>query len=99
ALRFDSAADATVSNVFVEVAYNYTEARFRGGPLDGNRVPEIPLQAGSVTLGFGHSSGWQLSATVSHFGSFYTDIVNTRAVTLIDEDDLHPLQPGESFSA
>ncbi|WP_290636700.1 TonB-dependent receptor plug domain-containing protein [Aquisalimonas sp.] len=79
--RVDSAAYIpSPYNVFAELAWNYTEAEFRTGPLDGNRVPEIPRHAGSFTLGVDHLSGWELSATASHFGAFYSDIENTRTI-------------------
>ncbi|SEP11674.1 TonB-dependent receptor family protein [Aquisalimonas asiatica] len=79
--RVDSAAYRPGPyNLFAELAWNYTEATFRTGPLDGNRVPEIPRHAGSLTLGVDHLSGWELSATASHFGAFYSDIENTRAI-------------------
>ncbi len=83
-LRIDSASyTGSAYNVFGVLAWNYTNAEFRSGPLDGNRVPEIPRHAGSFTLGMDHLSGWEVSATVSHFGAFYSDIENTRE---IDED-------------
>jgi Fe(3+) dicitrate transport protein len=98
-LRFDPAsATAGGGNLFVELAYNATIAEFNGGVLDGRRVPEIPRQAGSVTLGFAHRSGWQLSGTIGHFGDFYTDVANVEAMTLVDEDDLAPLGPADDFS-
>ncbi|MBS3805059.1 MAG: TonB-dependent receptor, partial [Oleiphilaceae bacterium] len=68
-------------NLFAEVALNYTDAEFSDGPLDGNQVPEIPKEAGSLTFGADHSAGWHLSATVSHLGAFYSDIQNTRDIT------------------
>lgn len=83
-LRVDSAAyTGSAYNVFGLLAWNYTEAKFRSGPLDDNRVPEIPRNAGSFTLGVDHTAGWEVSATVSHFGSFYSDIENKRE---LDED-------------
>lgn len=79
--RIDSAAYVpSAYNVFAELAWNYTEARFRTGPLDGNRVPEVPRHAGSFTIGVDHLSGWEVSATVSHYGAFYSDIDNTRQI-------------------
>lgn len=79
--RIDSAAYIpSPYNIFAELAWNYTEATFRKGPLDGNRVPEIPRHAGSFTLGVDHLSGWEVSATASHFGAFYSDIDNTREI-------------------
>jgi len=97
-LRIDASSDPAAGNAFFEVAYNYTAAKFDGGPLDGRRVPEIPRHAGSVTIGFEHPSGWHVSGTVSHFGDFYTDVTNIEPLTLVDEDDLAPLGPGDDFS-
>ncbi len=80
--RIDSSAFYVADyNLFAEAALNYTDSRFTTGPLDGNRVPEVPTRAGSFTIGADHLSGWHLSATVSHFGSFYSDIENTRELT------------------
>lgn len=79
---------------FAELAYNYTRAEFTAGELDGHRVPEVPLNAGSLTLGVAHRSGWEISATASHFGSFFTDLANTRERRLADEDGV-PLQAGD----
>ncbi|MFO7286974.1 MAG: TonB-dependent receptor [Gammaproteobacteria bacterium] len=97
-LRIDSSPERTAANAFVELAYNYTSAKFDGGPLDGRRVPEIPRHAGSLTIGFEHPSGWHVSGTIGHFGDFYTDVTNIEAFTLVDEDDLAPLGPGDDFS-
>jgi Fe(3+) dicitrate transport protein len=80
--RIDSAAySGSAYNFFGQLAYNYTRARFRSGPLDGNWVPEIPGHAGSLTLGVDHLAGWHVSTSVSYFGSFYSDIENTEQVT------------------
>ncbi|MEP6134032.1 TonB-dependent receptor plug domain-containing protein, partial [Marinobacter sp.] len=69
--RIDSSAFYLADyNLFAEAALNYTDARFTTGPLDDNRVPEIPTRAGSFTVGMDHMAGWHLSATVSHLGSF-----------------------------
>lgn len=98
-LRFDSAAEpAAGGNAFFELAYNYTSAKFDGGPLKGKRVPEIPLHAGSLTLGYEHAAGWHVSGTLSHLGDFYTDVTNTDTLRLVDEDDLTPLGPEDVFS-
>lgn len=80
--RIDSSAFYLADyNLFAEAALNYTDARFTTGPLDDNHVPEIPTRAGSFTVGMDHMAGWHLSATVSHLGSFYSDIENTRELT------------------
>lgn len=80
--RIDSSAFYLADyNLFAEAALNYTDARFTTGPLDDNRVPEIPSRAGSFTVGMDHMAGWHLSATVSHLGAFYSDIENTRELT------------------
>jgi len=94
-LRVDSAAYTNdVLNWFGEVAYNYTEARFTEGPIDGNDVPEVPNHVAAFTFGVEQDRHWHLSMTVSHFGSFFTDNANTRAVTLADED-LQPIAIGQ----
>ena len=95
-LRFDSNAHTNSAyNLYSQIAYNYTLAEFTEDPaddegnrvpIDGNRVPEIPKNAGSFTLGLAHDSGWDISATISHFGSFFTDLFNTQALTVANED-------------
>lgn len=92
-LRVDSQPYTGASlNFFGQVAYNYTRAEFTDGSFDGNRVPEIPLHAGSITFGVEHNAGWHVSATVSHFGSFYTDSVNTEVLS-VDFDDFEIDEP------
>lgn len=81
-----SAFTGRALNAFASVAYNYTNARFRGGDSNGNRVPEIPLHYGSLTVGLEHGAGWHASLTLSHEGRFYTDPANTRGPLLVGED-------------
>ncbi|MEX0619041.1 MAG: TonB-dependent receptor plug domain-containing protein [Pseudohongiellaceae bacterium] len=87
-------------NFFAQLAYNFTRAEFTEDHMetgiDGNRVPEIPLHAGSLTFGLEHNSGWHVSVTASHFGDFYTDPLNTRTLTLADEDR-EPVGPGDEL--
>jgi len=86
--------------VYSQLAWNYTRAEFtedyQGAAINGNRVPEVPLHAGSVTFGFTYATGWQASVSASHFGSFFTDPINTRALTLADEDR-EPVGPGDTL--
>lgn len=96
-LRIDSSPFThSPYNFFGQVDYNYTRAEFTDGIVDGNRVPEIPSHAGSLTLGLEHTSGWHVSATLSHFGSFFTDPLNTKELTLADEDRA-PVEPGDEI--
>ncbi|MEX2366932.1 MAG: TonB-dependent receptor, partial [Pseudohongiellaceae bacterium] len=100
-LRYDSAALLEAPfNFFTELAYNYTRAEFSEDHLQsgikGNRVPEIPLHAATLTFGLEHNAGLHLSATISHFGDFYTDPLNTSVLTLADEDR-EPVEPGDSL--
>jgi Fe(3+) dicitrate transport protein len=37
-------------------------------------------------LGLAHTSGWDISGTLSHFGSFFTDPANTKDLTVANED-------------
>lgn len=86
-MRFDTAGliDGPLKG-YAQLAWNYTSAEFDGGIVDGNRVPEVPENAGSLTVGMHHSSGWELSVTMSYFGSFFTDPANTRDFIVADED-------------
>src|SRR5690606_22029969 len=92
-MRINSAAYTNARhNLFGALAWTYTDAVFTAGPVDGNRVPEVPRHSGSLTLGIEHPDGWQVSATLSHLGRFLTDPANTVPWTLADEDGelLHP---------
>jgi Fe(3+) dicitrate transport protein len=94
-LRVDSGEyTGSALNLFGMLAYNFTDATFTEGLSKGNQVPEIPRHSGSVTLGVEHSDGWQVSATVSHHGSFFTDPANTRDPLLANEDG-EPLGAGD----
>jgi Fe(3+) dicitrate transport protein len=72
--------------------FSHATARFHGGPLHGNRIPEVPRNVGSLTAGARHGTAWQVSGTVSHFGAFFADKENTRA---LDEDG--GLVPGRTL--
>lgn len=81
ALEADSEAWIESSLVLSgRLAYSFAEATFSEGPLDGNRVPEIPLHSGSLTVEVEHTSGPALGLTASHFGHFYADRANTRTL-------------------
>ncbi len=86
-LRYDTAPrfDQAI-NWFTQAALTYTETGFDGGIIDGNRVPEIPRHVGSLSVGFQHSMGLEVSATLSYVGDFYTDPANTENLLLADED-------------
>lgn len=99
--RWDSAAITGAGyRFYAEAAYNYTRAEFTedfmGSGIDGNRVPEVPLHAGSLTVGLSSSEGVRMSITASHFGDFYTDPLNTVLLTLADEDR-EPVGPGDAL--
>lgn len=94
-LRVDSDAyTGAALNLFGLLAYNYTDASFTEGLSRGNRVPEIPRHSGSVTVGIEHSRGWQLSATASYHGRFFTNPANTVDPLLANEDG-QPLAAGD----
>jgi Fe(3+) dicitrate transport protein len=94
-LRVDSAGDSGAPlNLFAVVAWAYVDARFTGGLSDGNRLPEVPRNSGSVTLGLEHRGGFELSATLTHDDRFFTDPANNRALLLANEDG-EPLGAGD----
>lgn len=72
-----SAAGYAGISGFAELAYNLTSARFTGGQLHGNRVPEVPLHAGAATLGLERAGTWRGSLTASHMAGFHSDKENT----------------------
>ena len=90
AARWEQALSASEYRLYSQLAWNYTKAEFtenyEGVAIDGNRVPEVPLHAGSLSIGLIGNNGLQFSVTASHFGHFFTDPVNTRPLTLADED-------------
>ncbi len=83
-------------NVFALVAWAFTKATFSAGSVRDNRVPEIPLHSGSVTVGIEHNAGWHVTASLSHFGSFFTDPANITVWTLASEDG-ELLGPDDDF--
>lgn len=101
--RLDSSAfTGSALNLFAAVAWNYTNAKFTRGDTRGNRVPEIPLHFGSLTVGMEHRAGWHASLTLSHEGRFFTDPANTRWPLLVGEDciedaECDPLAPGDAI--
>src|SRR5690606_4204078 len=101
--RLDSSAfTGSALNLFAAVAWNYTNAKFTRGDTRGNRVPEIPLHFGSLTMGMEHRAGWHASLTLSHEGRFYTDPANTRWPMLVGEDciedaECDPLGAGDAI--
>lgn len=101
--RLDSSAfTGSALNLFAAVAWNYTNAKFTRGDTRGNRVPEIPLHFGSLTLGMEHRAGWHASLTLSHEGRFHTDPANTRGPMLVGEDciedaECDPLGAGDAI--
>ncbi len=92
-VRLDSSAfTGSALNVYGLLAYSYTDAVFTQGASKGNRVPEVPMHSGSLTLGLEHDKGWHVSATVTRQGEFFTDPANTRDPILANEDG-EPLGP------
>jgi Fe(3+) dicitrate transport protein len=98
--RLESAVSSTAYLVYAQAAWNYTRAEFtedyQGAGIKGKRVPEVPLHAGSLTLGVQGSGGLQFSVTASHSGAFFTDPLNTRTLTLANEDR-EPVGPGDEL--
>lgn len=75
-------------NVYGHGLYTYTDATITEGiipadggdpaeVIDGNRVPELPRHVAALTLGLSHNSGFDISATYSYRGFFFTDEGNT----------------------
>lgn len=56
---------------------SYTDATIDGSgtsaALDGNRPPQVPRWAGSLTFGWMPAGGWQLAATLRHVGAQFED--------------------------
>jgi Fe(3+) dicitrate transport protein len=97
AARLDSAGRRPgPMTAFVAAAYAFTRAHFVSGPLDGKRVPEVPVHTGSVTAGVEHVRGWHASVTLDSSGRFFSDPANTVPFTLADEDGF-VLGPGDTF--
>jgi Fe(3+) dicitrate transport protein len=97
AVRIDSTRTARGPvNAFAGLVYTLTRAHFVSGALDGNRVPEVPVHAGSLTAGVEHARGWHASVTLDSSGGFFSDPANTVPFTLADEDGF-VLGPGDTF--
>jgi Fe(3+) dicitrate transport protein len=95
AARFETPGAGSL-NAFVAAVYTLTRAHFAAGPLEGYRVPEIPVHTGSITAGVEHARGWHASVTLDSSGRFFSDPANTVPFTLADEDGF-VLGPGDAF--
>ncbi len=71
-------------NVYGEGIYTFSDSIIKkgfdpesGDVFDGNRVPEVPRHVAALTLGFAHAIGFDMSATYTYRGFFFTDEGNT----------------------
>jgi Fe(3+) dicitrate transport protein len=66
-------------NFFGEGIYTFSDPTIRqpGEEFNGNLVPEVPRHVAALTLGFAHTFGFDVSATYTYRGAFFTDIENT----------------------
>ncbi|MEQ1714467.1 MAG: TonB-dependent receptor [Hyphomicrobium sp.] len=79
-------------NLFFEGNYTLSDAKINRGSVfqagdegeepeeidvSGNKVPEIPRHFAHLTVGVAHAAGWDLSASYTYRGAFFTDEVNT----------------------
>ena len=94
-LNYETPVIAGNVRAFSNIAYSYARSTFTEGELDGSRVPETPLHAGSFTIGLRGGERWNASLTVNHFGSYFSDLLNSRDFVLADEDR-EPVQAGDS---
>ncbi len=71
-------------NIYGESVYTYSDSKIKKGfdpedeiSLNGNKVPEVPAHVAALTLGFSHVIGFDMSATYTYRGAFFTDEFNT----------------------
>lgn len=72
-------------NVYGEGVYTYSRSVLEeasdpenpGENFNGNWVPEVPRHVAALTLGVSHAMGFDISATYSYRGFFFTDEENT----------------------
>jgi Fe(3+) dicitrate transport protein len=81
-------------NPFFEGVYTFSDGIIKEGESDGdsvagNQVPEVSRHVAALTLGVEHASGWDLSATYTFRGEFFTDEENT----LFDQEGEDGLVP------
>ena len=83
-------------NFFGEAVYTFSDSEIKRGEdrnidISGNRVPEVPRHFASLTLGFEHRSGFDVSVTGAYHGEFFTDALNTAPYTCVNDDgELRP---------
>ncbi len=77
-------------NFFAEGTYTFVDAEIEDGVdidadtgavlarVDGNLVPQSLRHFAHLTLGVEHKSGWDVSASYTYRGSFFTDVANTQ---------------------
>ncbi len=95
-----------VGNVRILGSLAYTDAEVVGQgtsvALDGNRPPQTPEFAGSVTFAWQPASGWQLSTTLRHVSEQFESDQETNvlpAATTLDAFVKIPLRQGVSVIA
>ena len=86
-------------NSFFEGNYTFADGKIKKGTstdedgdeisVAGNDIPEASRHVAALTLGLEHATGWNLSATYTYRGQFYTDEANT-AFDQEGEDGLVP---------
>lgn len=70
-------------NFFFEGNYTLADSKVEkgmnedGDSISGNYVPEVPRHFAMLTVGMQHKSGWDVSASYTYRGGFYTDEDNT----------------------
>ena len=83
--------------MFGALSLSVTDTEFTEGAVDGNEVPGVPGQAGTLTLGVRNGDQWQVSLSLDHVSRAFSDELNTRGLVLIDEDGA-PVGPDDAIS-
>ena len=78
-------------NLYFEGNYTLSDAKIKKGTafsidedtdeiesvdLAGNEVPEVPRHFAQLTVGLAHAMGWDVSASYTYRGAFFTDETN-----------------------
>ena len=94
---------AQLGAVSLDASLAWTDAKVRGEgaslDLDGNRPPQTPALAASLTLGWQPAPGWQLAGTLRHVSKQFEDDRETdslKPATTIDVFLAAPLTAGLS---
>lgn len=73
-----------VKGLSLDITYSYTEAKFDGGPFDGNRIPLVPKNKAAAKLSYSYGN-WNGNVVATYVGERYA---------ISDQTNSHEQLPG-----